>query len=450
MKVDFQKIKSSEWIEEYNSLSFQERLDFVKSLLAQPVPEDVREIMDIPELIFHVCEHFSNEKKHDDLLDLLEVLGEKNPTILGKDRFYADLYAVDIYLFKNEKESVKTWMASMIEDPAYSIDSLIPMINKLVYYGYDDLAEEISKQIFDLVVNSGLMPGAEEDFAYIIFTRKLQRLYEKHQNGIKIDVDEFTSEVNKYGFTDKEGLNQFVEILLKPGEDLKKLELADYKHSKSFFSNMLLTSFLKYAVNKNINFATGYDLWLGAWENFYHDDILERKDSSRMGNFFRLNEDKLEEYIGSRFGFLSNKKVYAFAVLWGLPYIYDFLRQNELIDKVDYDNALKYINYLEAELSEGIDDELWKYNFVHNWDKPEAVELKHFNEEKELFEKSFYEKNDIKKFLPKEYFELKKKKQIEIKNVRTVRRDGRKIRKNDPCPCGSGKKYKKCCGRNKF
>lgn len=24
-----------------------------------------------------------------------------------------------------------------------------------------------------------------------------------------------------------------------------------------------------------------------------------------------------------------------------------------------------------------------------------------------------------------------------------------KIGRNDPCPCGSGKKYKKCCGRNK-
>ena len=22
-----------------------------------------------------------------------------------------------------------------------------------------------------------------------------------------------------------------------------------------------------------------------------------------------------------------------------------------------------------------------------------------------------------------------------------------KIKPNDPCPCGSGKKYKKCCGR---
>jgi len=25
-------------------------------------------------------------------------------------------------------------------------------------------------------------------------------------------------------------------------------------------------------------------------------------------------------------------------------------------------------------------------------------------------------------------------------------RDTPKIGRNDPCPCGSGKKYKKCCG----
>jgi len=30
---------------------------------------------------------------------------------------------------------------------------------------------------------------------------------------------------------------------------------------------------------------------------------------------------------------------------------------------------------------------------------------------------------------------------------RTIRRSGRKIGRNDPCPCGSGKKYKKCCGQ---
>ena len=30
----------------------------------------------------------------------------------------------------------------------------------------------------------------------------------------------------------------------------------------------------------------------------------------------------------------------------------------------------------------------------------------------------------------------------------TVKRDGRKVGRNEPCPCGSGKKYKKCCGAN--
>jgi preprotein translocase subunit SecA len=32
--------------------------------------------------------------------------------------------------------------------------------------------------------------------------------------------------------------------------------------------------------------------------------------------------------------------------------------------------------------------------------------------------------------------------------VRTVRRETPKVGRNDPCPCGSGKKYKKCCGAN--
>jgi preprotein translocase subunit SecA len=34
----------------------------------------------------------------------------------------------------------------------------------------------------------------------------------------------------------------------------------------------------------------------------------------------------------------------------------------------------------------------------------------------------------------------------EAGKVKTVTRDHPKIGRNDPCPCGSGKKYKKCCG----
>jgi preprotein translocase subunit SecA len=34
----------------------------------------------------------------------------------------------------------------------------------------------------------------------------------------------------------------------------------------------------------------------------------------------------------------------------------------------------------------------------------------------------------------------------EAKGAQTVRRQDGKIGRNDPCPCGSGKKYKKCHG----
>jgi len=33
------------------------------------------------------------------------------------------------------------------------------------------------------------------------------------------------------------------------------------------------------------------------------------------------------------------------------------------------------------------------------------------------------------------------------RSAETVRRDQEKIGRNDPCPCGSGQKYKKCHGR---
>ena len=51
--------------------------------------------------------------------------------------------------------------------------------------------------------------------------------------------------------------------------------------------------------------------------------------------------------------------------------------------------------------------------------------------------------------------DLERKQQVKITNAgdgttkaQPFRRDKKKVGRNDECPCGSGKKYKKCCGRN--
>ena len=35
-------------------------------------------------------------------------------------------------------------------------------------------------------------------------------------------------------------------------------------------------------------------------------------------------------------------------------------------------------------------------------------------------------------------------------SAKSTKTPHQKVGRNDPCPCGSGKKYKKCCGNNKY
>jgi preprotein translocase subunit SecA len=49
-------------------------------------------------------------------------------------------------------------------------------------------------------------------------------------------------------------------------------------------------------------------------------------------------------------------------------------------------------------------------------------------------------------FHPQQFI-LSRGEETEQPKPRTVVREGKKVGRNEPCPCGSGKKYKKCCGR---
>lgn len=45
-----------------------------------------------------------------------------------------------------------------------------------------------------------------------------------------------------------------------------------------------------------------------------------------------------------------------------------------------------------------------------------------------------------------QYFMPQREANAQARVTATLRRSGDKIGRNDPCPCGSGKKFKKCCG----
>ena len=83
--------------------------------------------------------------------------------------------------------------------------------------------------------------------------------------------------------------------------------------------------------------------------------------------------------------------------------------EEDTVVNLGFDKALLYKNMVAAEAD-------WLYN-LKEWD--------------DIFDE------ETRKALYKEQ-----------KASTTIRKDP-KVYPNDPCPCGSGKKYKKCCGKNK-
>ena len=98
---------------------------------------------------------------------------------------------------------------------------------------------------------------------------------------------------------------------------------------------------------------------------------------------------------------------------------------------------------------DGINDSLKVANPIETMDEDTEVSLAF---DKELLYKNMVDaKADWLYELPQwnNIFTPERKRELykEQKNSGTVRKE-KKVGRNDPCPCGSGKKYKKCCGIN--
>ena len=97
---------------------------------------------------------------------------------------------------------------------------------------------------------------------------------------------------------------------------------------------------------------------------------------------------------------------------------------------------------------DGINESLKEENPIETMEEDTVVNLI-FDKEK-LYKNMVDAKADWLYELPQwnNIFTPERKRELykEQKNSGTVRKE-KKIGRNDPCPCGSGKKYKKCCGK---
>lgn len=114
----------------------------------------------------------------------------------------------------------------------------------------------------------------------------------------------------------------------------------------------------------------------------------------------------------------------------------------ELAEKYDQE-VMTMVGFLD-----GINESLKVENPIETMDEDTVVSLA-FDKEK-LYKNMVAAKADWLYELPQwnAIFSEEEQKRLykEQKESTTIRKE-KKVGRNDPCPCGSGKKYKKCCGK---
>ncbi len=163
---------------------------------------------------------------------------------------------------------------------------------------------------------------------------------------------------------------------------------------------------------------------LEQWRNIAYDESADRGQLQRFwGTYFQIEKEIYEQLLTN-----PDEEVKGTV--------------KELAEKYGQE-VLTMVGFLD-----GIDESLKEPNPIETMDENTEVSLA-FDKEK-LYKNMVAAKADWLYELPqwKEIYSEEELKKLykEQKESTTILKE-KKIGRNDPCPCGSGKKYKKCCGR---
>ncbi len=163
---------------------------------------------------------------------------------------------------------------------------------------------------------------------------------------------------------------------------------------------------------------------LEQWRNIAYDESADRGQLQRFwGTYFQIEKEIYEQLLTN-----PDEEVKGTV--------------KDLAEKYGQE-VLTMVGFLD-----GIDESLKEQNPIETMDENTEVSLA-FDKEK-LYKNMVAAKADWLYEHPqrKEIYSEEELKKLykEQKESTTIRKE-KKIGRNDPCPCGSGKKYKKCCGR---
>jgi hypothetical protein len=468
-------VTTKEFWDKYINEDILEIFEVTFDFFSKKLPKEFIEDYDVEEVILETRGHHETAKNFDNVIRFSELLQKKQPKLYKENFQYFDDFLIDYYCFHKDYNKVESSFSNFILNPTHDFDKYLISFRKLLFYGYTDILNvAITKNYKKVETSDELIGNAGYDLALSKFYLTL----EKFHLSDNFDTKTFLTKLNKYDFDFNDDFLLAVETGMC--EQLSKEDIVNnFLNDRQNFIITLEIFFLKYMQERKISFAISGRIW---------DKILvfwsENNDKKKCSpdDFFQVKVDELEKYLSNLSGdmFIDNKSE-MIAVLWGSVYVYDFLKTIEIINQDTFDNFIKTTKILKGKVIGQFTSDLWNSNFVHLWEKPDSISTIEFIEEEKIFKKSIL-------FTHQKFTRLRSKISKELANIgelatyiieggKTKENDyntsllddifdtnqgdkthkenrisepikvEKKVGRNEPCPCGSGKKYKKCCGK---
>lgn len=376
-----------QWYDEYEAAAPSQQYALVKEAIAQPIPIEYAKEIDLGMILLEVFDLLVNHNQVDEVLALITTLQQQQPDLYQLEFQYFDTFLIKYHLFYNHIDAVSDTLIRFKTNPVQGIDQLIPALDDLQFYDATEPLIDLCQAVYHPVSTSReLIGGSEIEFGTILIIDQFERAYQRLQQGEPIDWQTLDPEVSQYGLETDAAIRAEVEHNLTTEVEGDSDFFQRFKDNRGSALRQLLLGFCRdMATHHQISFIGSRVIWELTLD-FLESRELSKKQLAHPDKYFAIAQPALDRYVAQQIGgLLSSRQATGFAILWGIPYLYEFLQSRQIITEQTSQQAIADANALKPLLIKAFSSHLWQYDFVHRWQCPHSIPEVEFAAEAEQF-----------------------------------------------------------------
>lgn len=369
-----------------------EIFDLTCKFFSSKIPQFVFNNYNMSEVAIETVGKLVKAKDFSNLIKFIEILKKKQNKFYKKNFQYFDEFLVYYFCFTRVKFKIYEALFNFIDNPLHDYEISILVFRHLLFYQYTEFLDLAISNNFDTIFYANSL--TEEDLEDIVQYRFFMLLGQAYkQNQQSFDKQSFLSNVEEIAdYFDPDFISSIIMSVYQ-----KKFNIAElndlFNENKQVFNYTLQGHFLRNMHEKGFEFYLSGKLSNHLLNYLYNSRKYKEKN---IDKYFKMELSTFEKHLaGFSPDFLIDNRSEIVFLIWGSVYFYEFLYDYKIISKEVFNNFIIISKALKTTVIKEFAEDLWKFDFVHSWKKPDCISNEEFSAENAIFKKSISVKNQI-------------------------------------------------------